>query len=107
MAACPAPFRVLAALFILVEPCPAVAQVETPAYVIGTAVIEDGDTLSLGPVTIRLHGIDAHETRQRCTTASGGQWACGTDATARLNALAGKRKLRDARGPPDYGSIGR
>lgn len=86
--------------------CPAAARAQTPAYVTGTAVIEDGDTLSLGPVSIRLHGIDAPEGQQRCATPSGGQWACGAAATARLNELAGGRDLRClARDVDRYGRV--
>ena len=85
---------------------PAQAPVQAPAYVTGTAVIEDGDTLNLGPVPIRLHGIDAPEGEQRCATPSGGQWACGAAATARLDALAGGRELRClARDVDRYGRV--
>ena len=106
MAPCPAPCRLLAALLVLVATCPAAARAQTPAYVTGTAAIEDGDTLDLGPVAIRLHGIDAPEAGQRCAAPLGGRWACGAAATARLDALAGGRELRClARDVDRYGRV--
>lgn len=46
-------------------------------WIIGEARVIDGDTLDVGPVRIRLHGIDAPEAGQRC-----GQWHCGDRAAA-------------------------
>ncbi len=66
----------------------------------------DGDTLHIGPVTIRLHGIDAPEAGQHCPLAKGGQWSCGDDATRRLAALASKGDLScTARDRDAYGRI--
>ena len=109
MAPSPAPLA-LAALVVLVATCPAAARADAPAqapaHVTGTAAIEDGDTLSLGPVAIRLHGIDAPEAGQRCATPLGGRWACGAVATARLDALAGGRELTClARDVDRYGRV--
>lgn len=53
----------------------------------GVASTTDGDTLSLGPVRIRLHGIDAPEAGQQCRRADGKSWQCGTEATNRLAEL--------------------
>jgi endonuclease YncB( thermonuclease family) len=53
-----------------------------------TVRVRDGDTLSLGPMTVRLHGIDAPEYRQMCRTAAGQPWPCGRAARAQLEALA-------------------
>lgn len=58
------------------------------ATIAGTAEVTDGDTLDIGPIRIRLHGIDAPEAGQRCGEAKGrGTWACGTAATNRLAEL--------------------
>ena len=110
----PAPLALAALLAMLgaaVAAAPSAARgdapAQAPAHVTGTAVIEDGDTLDLGPVPIRLHGIDAPEAGQRCATASGGQWACGAVATARLDALAGGRELRCLARDVDLGLPGR
>ncbi len=60
----------------------------TPALadVIGTASVIDGDTIEVHGQRIRLHGIDAPESRQLCRL-DGKPWQCGKDAT---NALADK-----------------
>ena len=52
---------------------PALADVNGPARVI------DGDTLEVQGEHIRLHGIDAPESRQLCFI-DGRRWQCGKDA---------------------------
>lgn len=49
--------------------------------------VSDGDTLKVGPVRVRLHGIDAPETDQDCTLG-GKPYRCGIDATNALKTLA-------------------
>lgn len=74
--------------------------------IIGEARVIDGDTLDVGPVRIRLHGIDAPEAGQRCGTAAGGSWPCGDRATARLAGLVqGKEIECIARDRDAYGRI--
>ena len=53
----------------------------------GYPTVVDGDTLRLNGERIRIVGIDAPETSQTCTDASGRPWACGRVATQRLQAL--------------------
>jgi endonuclease YncB( thermonuclease family) len=62
--------------------------VATPALadVTGTARVIDGDTIEIAGQRIRLHGIDAPESRQLCRL-DGNPWQCGKEAT---NALADK-----------------
>ena len=67
---------------------PAVAEIA------GTVRVIDGDTIDVGQVRIRLHGIDAPEAGQSCGTATGGTWPCGERATARLVDLADGRAAR-------------
>ena len=43
----------------------------------------DGDTIEIAGERIRLHGIDAPESEQKCT-AGGKEWACGQEATFAL-----------------------
>ncbi len=50
----------------------------------GPAVIVDGDTIEIGPQAIRIHGIDAPETGQKCQLRKG-TWNC---SRAAINALA-------------------
>ena len=52
----------------------------------GRARVVDGDTVEIGQTRVRLHGIDAPESRQSCI-ADGRRWPCGERAT---RALAGR-----------------
>ncbi len=54
----------------------------------GALRIVDGDTLAIGEVKIRLHGIDAPEMSQSCSDMRGKSWACGTWSKAVLERLA-------------------
>jgi endonuclease YncB( thermonuclease family) len=54
--------------------------------VVVTAV-SDGDTIRSGQLRIRLHGIDAPERQQHCTTSDGARWACGNAARDALKTL--------------------
>ncbi len=56
------------------------------ADVAGVASVIDGDTIEVHGQRIRLHGIDAPESRQLCRL-DGKPWQCGKDAA---NALADK-----------------
>lgn len=47
----------------------------------------DGDVLSLGNLRIRLVGIDAPETAQRCNTAQGDFWECSAQAEDRARGI--------------------
>ena len=57
--------------------------VHVHAHLSGVPVVTDGDTLKIGSERIRLHGIDAPESAQRCR-ARGQTWACGAAATRAL-----------------------
>ncbi len=46
----------------------------------------DGDTLKIGKVNVRLHGIDAPEKAQRCQRDNL-DWLCGQEAAAHLRSL--------------------
>ena len=52
----------------------------------------DGDTLDIGAVRIRLHGVDSPESRQSCV-AGGRRWACGERATRALVGRIGGRTV--------------
>ena len=66
----------------------ALCLLATPALadVTGIATVIDGDTIAVHGQRIRLHGIDAPESRQLCRL-DGTPWQCGKDAA---NALADK-----------------
>tara|TARA_Y100000768_G_C23699536_1_gene550694 strand:- start:182 stop:661 length:480 start_codon:yes stop_codon:yes gene_type:complete len=59
----------------------------------GKAKIIDGDTLHIGNNKIRLHGIDAPETKQRCIR-DGKEWSCGLESTKFLKNLIGKDQIQ-------------
>lgn len=58
----------------------------------GLGRVIDGDTLDVGAVRVRLHGIDAFEGAQMCDRP-GGAWACGAAATRSLRGRAEGRQL--------------
>lgn len=53
----------------------------------GSARVIDGDTLAVGDVVVRLHGIDAPESGQWCKDGAGRDFDCGKAATDALSAL--------------------
>ncbi|MDB6455118.1 thermonuclease family protein [Falsirhodobacter sp. 20TX0035] len=57
----------------------------------GARVI-DGDTLQMGKDRVRLHGIDAPESRQTCRRGRR-IWACGQEATRALERLIGASQV--------------
>ena len=59
----------------------------------GTAEVIDGDTIEVQRKRIRLEGIDAPESSQRCIR-SGVSWDCGREATLQLRTLLAKRTVR-------------
>jgi endonuclease YncB( thermonuclease family) len=60
----------------------------------GVARIIDGDTIRIGDIRIRLHGIDAPETRQECQGADGASYRCGEASTEALRTLIGADPVR-------------
>lgn len=62
------------------------------------SAITDGDSfrLPLGSkvIKIRLFGIDAPESRQRCGLVDGGCWPCGKESAAELRSLIGENSVR-------------
>ena len=65
-----------------------VASVE----ITGQPRVIDGDTIEIAGQRIRLHGIDAPESRQLCRR-DGQRWRCGKDATSALKAFLGSRPV--------------
>jgi endonuclease YncB( thermonuclease family) len=82
--------RHLLALFVL---CASVLGAQAVEPLAGRASVSDGDTLRLGEARLRIHGIDAPESDQRCTSASGAEWACGAWSTSVLRGLVAGREL--------------
>ena len=63
------------------------------ANITGSATVIDGDTIKIDGTSIRLHGIDAPESFQTCTTG-GTSWPCGRYATVALVELIGASPVR-------------
>ena len=62
--------------------------------VTGLARIVDGDTIHINGVKIRLHGIDAPETRQKCFNKDKTKYSCGKSSTDALRVLVGGDHVR-------------
>jgi endonuclease YncB( thermonuclease family) len=60
--------------------------------IVGRARVIDGDSIVVAGTEIRIHGIDAPESRQTCRTA-GRLWSCGTVATAAMRAMVAGREI--------------
>lgn len=58
----------------------------------GFARVVDGDTLVIGQVRVRLHGIDAPESKQTCKLATT-EYPCGQAATAALQDKIGREAV--------------
>jgi endonuclease YncB( thermonuclease family) len=80
--------RLTLILCLLLLPLPVLAQTIT-----GVASVTDGDSLEIRGTRIRLHGIDAPESRQLCTGPSGQQWRCGQQAALALSDRIGRRSV--------------
>lgn len=74
------------------------ARATPPETIVGHARVIDGDTLDIVGRRIRLEGIDAPETGQRCARAWWpGTWRCGRAATRALRSLIGRQPVRCVR----------
>lgn len=68
--------------------------------------VVDGDTVEVSGIVYRLHGIDAPEAGQKCSSVTGEAWNCGQEAISAMEALTlGKHVVCDNRGQDGYGRI--
>ncbi len=72
----------------------ALCLLATPALadMTGVASVIDGDTIEVHGQRIRLHGIDAPESRQLCRL-DGKTWQCGKDAAIALAKKIARRPV--------------
>lgn len=71
----------------------------------GQASVIDGDSLTIGGMTVRLFGIDAPEGKQTCQR-DGANWACGEEAAGQLRSItAGHQVTCEGRGTDQYGRL--
>ena len=83
----------------------ALGQRNPVAQLSGPARVVDGDSLTIRETRIRLHGIDAPESVQRCR-ADGRSWRCGREATRALSGrIAGRRVVCEERDRDRYGRL--
>lgn len=64
------------------------------SQIVGQASVLDGDTLEIHGERIRMDGIDAPESGQRCLDAQGVAWRCGQRASLALDEKIARRPVR-------------
>ena len=77
--------------FIIILLLLSVTEISHAGDIKGKPRIVDGDTIWIGPEKIRLHGIDAPESKQTCKRAVSTEYRCGEMATFVLAEIIGKR----------------
>ena len=72
----------------------------------GTASVIDGDTIEIRGIRIRLHAVDAMESRQGCFLPDGKAWNCGRDAAYALADKIGRAPIScEVRDVDRYGRL--
>ncbi|MDX2412010.1 MAG: thermonuclease family protein [Woeseiaceae bacterium] len=80
-------FRLAACPFMAVVGVTFGAPAFSQNSITGIVSVIDGDTIEIHGERIRLHAVDAIESRQKCLLPGGKEWRCGSAAA---NALAEK-----------------
>ncbi|WP_375572182.1 thermonuclease family protein [Seohaeicola saemankumensis] len=69
-----------------------IASLAMAGSVTGTIRVIDGDTIEVAGTRVRLHGIDAPESSQTCSTEQGKSWDCGAWVSREVRARYQGRK---------------
>jgi endonuclease YncB( thermonuclease family) len=85
----------LIATFVVASTCTNAAELS------GRARMHDANSLTIGEARVRLEGIDAPETDQRCLNTAGEPWACGIAARDQVRAYVGDRVVSCTAGGRD------
>ena len=82
-------------------------QADDNQEISGPVRVGDGDSIDIGPIRIRFHGIDAVELTQHCQDAAGNDFACGEMAKQALQDLVRDKTVRcdERHGVDQYGRI--
>ncbi len=92
--------RIWSVFVLLLAAAPALAGPQGRIHVI------DGDTFDVGGTRVRLHGVDAPESKQTCQTEQGVAWGCGQWVNAQVRGLfEGKRARCTAVDTDRYGRV--
>lgn len=92
---------VVAAIMVAAAPAARAQQ-----SIVGVASVIDGDTIEVHGARIRMHGIDAPESRQECIRADGTSWRCGQQAALALSDRVGRATIRcEPRDRDRYGRV--
>lgn len=92
---------VIAAIMVAAAPAARAQQ-----SIVGVASVVDGDTIEVHGARIRMHGIDAPESRQECIRADGTSWRCGQQAALALSDRIGRATIRcEPRDRDRYGRV--
>ena len=81
-------------LHMLTVACLLIAGSAVAGEITGTASVTDGDTIEIHGQDIRLHGIDAPESGQRCYRPDGTAWRCGQKGSLALDRRIGDGPVR-------------
>lgn len=85
-------FKRIAPIFAALLLLPASAS--SADTITGRASVVDGDTIEIGGKRVRLHGVDAPESWQKCFDGDGGTYRCGKAAASALDQfLAASRPI--------------
>ena len=91
--------RRLGAAFFFIVICSTIILADELPWSLGGRIVvtavSDGDTIRSGQLRIRIHGIDAPERQQQCTTPEGTRWACGKAARDALKTLVASTAALD------------